>query len=315
MLKYAIRRILSIIPTVIGISVIVFVSLQLAPGDPAQILLGKTATAENMAKLNAIWGFDKPLPVQYGRWALNAVQGNFGDSIIYKNSAISLVGEKLGATLILALTALFIAIVFGILLGIVAAVYKNRILDRLIMATSYVSISMPTFWIGIILIIFLSQSLNLLPSSGMYSAGKESFSQLLQHLIMPAFTLALIPLSIITRITRSSMTEILDQEYIKTARAKGCMSKRIIFIHALKNAFVPILSVLGMETGYIIGGTLVVESLFSWPGLGYFMLQSVAKRDYNVVLCGSMILCCVFVLINLAVDLLYGVFDPKIRYD
>ncbi len=315
MLNYLIKRFLSTIPILLGITLIIFVALQLAPGDAAQIILGPMATAEDIAATNAKWGLDQPIAVQYMKWLGNALHGDFGMSFNYKQQVFPLVLQKLVPTLYLALGALLIAIPFGILFGILSAIYENKWIDKIFSVLSYLGISFPIFWLGLILIIIFGQSLHWFPTSGMYSPGSDSFTDMLKHLVLPSITLAMVPLAVIVRITKSSMLEVMEQQYMKTALAKGCKRNRRIYVHGLKNAFVPILTILGVEFGYVIGGALVVENVFSWPGLGSLILTATTNRDYPVVLCGTLVICFWYVMVNFVVDLLYGVFDPRIKYE
>lgn len=315
MLNYLIKRFLSTIPILLGITLIIFVALQLAPGDAAQIILGPMATAEDIAAANAKWGLDQPIAVQYMKWLGNALHGDFGMSFNYKQQVFPLVLQKLVPTLYLAFGALLIAIPFGILFGILSAIYENKWIDKIFSVLSYLGISFPIFWLGLILIIIFGQSFHWFPTSGMYSPGSDSFTDMLKHLVLPSITLAMVPLAVIVRITKSSMLEVMEQQYMKTALAKGCKRNRRIYVHGLKNAFVPILTILGVEFGYVIGGALVVENVFSWPGLGSLLLTATTNRDYPVVLCGTLVICFWYVMVNFVVDLLYGVFDPRIKYE
>lgn len=315
MLKYFVKRIISIIPIILGLSFIVFMAMQLAPGDTARLILGVEASEETIAAANAKWGLDQPITIQYFRWLTNAIHLDFGQSFSFKQSVWELVIEKIGPTLYLATAALLIAIPIGIILGVICAAFRGKWIDKLLICFNILGISSPIFWLAIVLIIIFAGNLNVLPSAGMHSVGEDSFMDLLYHLILPAITLSIVPMAVIMRITRSAMLEVMSQEYMRTAKAKGCNKKRRLMGHALKNAFVPILAVLGAEIGYAIGGALVVESIFSWPGIGSLLLDSILNRDYPVVVCGVLILCTIYVVINLIVDLLYGIFDPRIQYE
>lgn len=315
MIKYLIKRIISIVPIIFGLSVIVFFAMQLAPGDSARLILGVEASEETIAAANEKWGLNEPIPVQYTKWLGNAVHLDFGESLSYKEPVFGLVMDKLGPTLILALAALLIAMPIGILLGILCATFKGKWVDKILIWFNIFSISIPIFFLAIVLIIVFAGKLGMFPSAGMYSVGKTGFDNLLKHLVLPAVTLSIVPMAVIMRITRSSMIEVMSQDYMRTARAKGCNSLQRIFGHALKNAFVPILAVLGAEIGYAIGGALVVETIFSWPGIGSLLLDSILNRDFPVVVCGVLVLCSFYVVVNLIVDLLYGVFDPRIQYE
>lgn len=315
MLKYFSKRVLSIIPIILGVSIIVFIAIQLAPGDAAEIMLGSYATTEDVAAVRSQLGLDQPVVVQYFKWLGRALTGDFGTSITYRQPVLDLILGKVVNTLTLGLAALVIAVPVGIGTGIVCAVRKDRWIDRMLMGGTFVGISIPVFWLGMILIIVFSQLLGWFPSSGMHSAGQTGFLDMLRHIVLPAVTLSLIPTSVIARITKSSMLEVMGQDYIRTAQAKGCTPRRKIAVHAIKNALVPILSILGIEVGYVIGGALVVENVFAWPGLGSTLLTAVLTRDFSVVVCGTCIICIVYALINLVNDLLYGVVDPRIQYE
>lgn len=253
--------------------------------------------------------------MQYVTWLKNALHGDFGTSLNYHVSALPLVLDHLKPTLILSLAALLIAIPLGILIGTICAVMENTWVDRTLVTINIFGISIPIFWLGIILIIIFSGQLHLFPSANMHSPANTSFSDLLWHLCLPAVTLSIVPMTVIMRITRSSMIDVIHQDFMRTAKAKGCRRGRMILCHGLKNAFVPILAVLGVEIGYSVGGALVVESVFSWPGIGSLLLTSILNRDYVVVICGTVVICIVYTVVTLITDLLYGVFDPKIQYE
>jgi peptide/nickel transport system permease protein len=315
MLAYLIKRLLWIIPVLLGVSVVVFVAMRLAPGDPAQLLLGPYATEETLKQMRSDMGLDQPIVFQYVHFLSDIIFGDFGRSITYRQEVLPLVLEKLSASAYLGLASLIIAIPLGFILGIISAVKQNTWIDKVCMFIPLTGISLPIFWLGLILILFFSQTLGLLPATGMYSASGGGFGDLLSHILLPALTLSLVPASVIARMMRSSMLEVIRQDYIRTARAKGCSYWQVITIHTLRNALVPVVTVLGMEIGYVIGGAVVVETIFSWPGVGQLLLQAVLTRDFSLVVGGTIILSSIFVFCNLFVDLLYGVIDPKIELE
>lgn len=313
MISYIIRRLLWLIPVLLGVSIIVFVGMRLAPGDPAQLLLGSYATAETLEQLRQEMGLDSPIYVQYFIWLSDLLQGDFGRSITFHENVLTLVLMKLVATAYLGAGSLLIAIPVGLGLGIISAVKHNTWIDKLIMLFPLAGISMPIFWLGMLLILLFSQFYGLLPSSGMYSATGGGFSDLLKHLILPALTLSFVPASVIARMMRSSMLEVIRQDYIRTARAKGAKPWQVIFNHAVKNSLIPVVTVMGLQVGYVIGGAVVVETVFSWPGVGHMLMQAILTRDFPLVIGGSLVLAFIFVFTNLIIDILYGVIDPKIE--
>jgi peptide/nickel transport system permease protein len=315
LLTYIIKRLLWVIPVLLGVSIIVFIAMNLAPGDPAQLLLGSQATEESLQKLRSEMGLDRNVFVQYGNFISNLLVGDFGRSITFRQDVLPLVLMKLHASIILGVASLLIAVPLGMGLGILSAVKKNTWIDKLCMLFALTGISMPIFWLGLLLILFFSQTFGVLPSSGMYSSAGGGMFDLLKHIILPAFTLSLVPASVIARMTRSSMLEVIKQDYIRTARAKGNNYWRVIVIHAFKNALVPVVTVLGLQVGYVIGGAVVVETIFAWPGVGQLLLEAVLTRDFPVVVGGAIILATIFVFCNILVDLLYGVIDPKIELE
>jgi peptide/nickel transport system permease protein len=316
MVSYLIKRLLWAIPVLFGVSIVVFVAMRLAPGDPAQLLLGPYATEETLKQMRSEMGLDQPIFVQYFHFLSQLLQGDFGRSITYKQEVLSLVMTKMGASLLLGLASLIIAVPLGLCLGILSAVKQNTWIDKVCMILPLTGISLPIFWLGLLLILFFSQTLSLFPATGMYSAsGGGSFGDLLKHIFLPAFTLALVPASVIARMTRSSMLEVIRQDYIRTARAKGCSPWQVVMIHTFRNALVPVVTVLGIQVGYVIGGAVVVETIFSWPGVGQMLLQAVLTRDFTLVVGGTIILSTIFVFSNLIVDMLYGIIDPKIELE
>ncbi len=286
-----------------GVSCVVFFILHLT-GDPALVLLPPDASAEDIHRFREAMGFNDPVLVQYGRFLAGALRGDFGQSVRHGESAFSLVLERMPATFELAGAALLVALGLALPAGIVSAVRRNTMIDYVSTVTALLGQSMPTFWLGIMLILVFSVWLNLLPSS-----GRGSF----EHLIMPAVTLGLFTTARIMRLTRSGMLEVLSQDYIRTARAKGVSGPPVIWKHALKNAAIPIVTIVGIELGTLLGGAVITETIFAWPGVGRLSVQAIYNRDYPVVQAAVFLLASTFVLVNLVVDVVYTYLDPRIR--
>ncbi len=325
-------RLIQLALIVAGVSVVVFFMLRMIPGDPAQLLLGELASPEELAVLRTQLGLDRSLPVQYWIFIKNMMVGDFGNSVRTGTPVIKEIVPRLTATLELSVAGMIIATVFGILAGVLSAVYKNTFIDYASMLSALVGVSIPVFWLGLMLIYAFSVHFQVLPMMGRLDMGSDmvsitglvlvdslihldfqSFKEGLLHLLMPAFTLSTIPMAIIARITRSSMLEVLNQDYIRTARAKGMEERVVIFRHALGNAFLPIITVLGINMGLLLGGAVLTETIFSWPGLGRFVVDSLMGRDYNAVQACILIFAVLMALINLGVDLIYAFLDPRIR--
>jgi peptide/nickel transport system permease protein len=314
--SYIIRRILLLIPVLFGVSLIVFMVMHLSPGDPAVVMLGPTASEEDVQQIRRQLGLDQPLYVQYGRWVANVAQGDFGRSITMRRAVLPEILTRFKATMILTSASLIISTILGVCIGVVSAVKQYSWFDRGSMIMALMGVSMPVFWLGIMLMVVFSLRLGWLPAGGMYSAGGDgSLIDLLRHLILPAFTLAAASVALVARITRSMMLEVIRQDYIRTARAKGLSETATITRHALKNALIPVVTVLGLQTGYLLGGAILTETVFSWPGLGLLMVQSITARDFPVVQGGVLLIALTFVLVNLLVDIMYAYLDPRIRYN
>lgn len=315
MRRYVAQRLISIAFVLLGVSFIVFLVLHLTPGDPAQILLGPMATPADLAQLREQLGLDKPFLVQYGRWLSHVVQGDFGRSIGLRRPVLPEVWGRFKATVILATGGLLVAFPLGTLAGVLSATRRGSAIDRLSQVAAMVSISMPAFWVGLLLIIGFSVRLGWLPGTGMYSpAGEGGLGDLLIHLVLPAITLSLVPLAVISRLTRSNMLDAIAQDYVRTARAKGAPERRVIARHALRNTMVPMVTVLGLEVGFLLAGAVYVETVFSWPGIGFMMVNAILTRDFPLVQGGVLLVATTYVTINLATDLLYSYVDPRIRY-
>jgi len=314
--RYLARRLLLLVPVLAGVSVVIFMVLHLSPGDPVEIMLGSQATQEDRARLRAELGLDQPLHVQYGRWLGHVARGDLGRSLWMKRPVLDEVLGRFKATLVLTGTALLLSSLAGVALGVASATRPNSVLDRLSAVASLFGASMPTFWLGIVLIVVFALWLGWLPASGMYAAyGGGDLRDLLAHLVLPAVTLAAASVTIIARLTRATMLETLGQDYIRTARAKGVVERAVVLRHGLKNALIPIVTVVGAQAGYLLGGAVLTETVFAWPGVGTLMVQGILARDFPLVQGCVLVIALSFVLINLAVDLLYAWLDPRIRYE
>ena len=305
MRTYVVRRLWQSALTLVGVSVLVFVILRVVPGDPAKMLLPEGAPQSAIEELNRQLGLQEPLYVQYGLFVQSVFRGDFGQSFQYRAPALQVVTERLMATVQLALAAMLITVGVGVTLGIVAAVRRGTGYDYASTVLAVLGQSLPNFWLGIMLILLFGVALRWLPTSGF-----ESW----RHLILPAVTLAAFPMALVARLTRSSMLEILGRDFIRTGRAKGLAERAVILRHALRNAAVPLLTVLGLQIGTLLGGAVITESVFAWPGMGKLVVDAIFFRDFPVVQTVLILSATIFVLINLLVDLLYTVIDPRIRY-
>ncbi|NEP00432.1 MAG: ABC transporter permease [Symploca sp. SIO2E9] len=333
MFLYITKRLLNLLPVLFGITLLVFTLLHLIPGDPALVMLGERATPEQVEALREQLGLNQPLPLQYLTFLSNLLRLDFGTSIISGIPIAEEIKTRWPATFELSMAAILIAIILGIPAGVLAAVRKNSLWDNLTMSGSLLGVSMPVYWLGLLLIYLFTVNLNWLPPSGRISieAGLNmqvftgfylldtllelnmtAFIDVLSHLILPALTLATIPLAIIARITRSAMLEVLSQDYIRTARAKGVLERWVIFSHALKNALLPVVTIIGLQFGKLLGGAILTETIFSWPGIGSWIYEGILARDYPVVQGGVVFVAVIFVLINLLVDISYTLLDPRI---
>ena len=303
MKTFLFRRLLQSLVVLLGVSFVVFFILFLT-GDPAAVMLPPEATAEDIQRFRESMGFNDPFFVQYGRFLFGAVRGNFGTSIRHGEPAFTLVVDRMPATFELAGAALLIALMLAIPAGIVSAVRRNTVVDYVSTVVALLGQSMPTFWLGIMLILFFSVQFQVLPSS-----GRGTW----QHLVLPAITLGLFTTARITRLTRSGMLEVLNQDYIRTARAKGVSDPPVVWKHALKNAAIPIVTIVGIELGTLLGGSVITETIFAWPGVGRLSVQAIYNRDYPVVQAAVFLLAATFIVVNLLVDLVYTYLDPRIR--
>ncbi|MBY0223710.1 ABC transporter permease [Mammaliicoccus sciuri] len=312
--KYIIKRLFDLLPTVFVVAVIVFIITRLIPGNPAAVMLGPTASVEDIEKLTTQLGLDQPLYKQFLDYLLGLLQGDFGTSLSYNQPVAQLIMERFPNTVILALAALVIALLIGIPAGMISAARQNSALDYGVMLVSLLGVSMPIFWLGVMLVLFFSVNLGWFPATGMGTLDDGLLSYI-KHLILPSITLATIPMATFARITRSSMLEVISQEYIKTARAKGVAEFWVISKHVLKNALTPILTVLGMQISMLLGGAVLTETIFSWPGMGRLIVDAIDKRDFVVVQGTVLFIAIIFVLVNLLVDILYKVVNPRVNYE
>ena len=313
-MNYLIQRLLSAIPVVLGITIIVFFIISLIPGDPATAILGSYATPENVKLLNEQLGLDKGLIERYFIWLGNLVQGDLGRSFALNRPVLDEILERFNATLILSGTAFILCSFVGILIGTISAFKQYTITDKIITFAVLTGISIPSFFLGMMMILLFAVNLQWLPVSGMYAIyGGGDFLDLIHHLIMPAVALALVATGVVARITRNSVLEILRQDYIRTARAKGVREGNVLIKHVLRIAIVTILPILGLQAGFVLSGSVFVEIVFQWPGVGRMLVDAILKRDILLVQGGVMFVAVCYVLFNIAVDLLQRFLDPRIK--
>jgi peptide/nickel transport system permease protein len=357
--RYIIRRLLLLIPVLIGISIVTFAMLRLIPGDPWEVMLGEHATEQAIAELRERMGFDEPIPVQYLRYVESVLRLDLGRSVKTNRPVLQEIGQRLPATVELTLGAMVVACVVGIPAGILAAYRHNSAFDLATMFGALLGVSMPIFWLGLMLAYVFGFRLKLLPPSARLTIGVEmktigeawgltagalaqstarimtpdeffsgfyvlrailtgnwtALRDVLSHLVLPSIALGSIPMAVIARMTRSSMLEVLGEDYIRTARAKGLQERVVLLRHALKNAFLPIITVIGLALGTLLGGAILTETIFSWPGLGRLVVDRILSRDYPVVQGSVLVIALMFVIINLLVDISYAYLDPRIRYE
>ena len=314
MTAYLIKRLLAVIPVLFGVSLIVFLMMALIPGDPASAILGPYATPENVARLNRELGLDRSLPEQYLVWLGNLMEGDLGRSYSLNRPVLAEVSERFAATLVLAGSALLLCSLLGLLAGLVSAVRQYGWADRVITLLVLVGISTPSFWLGLLLILLFAVKLPLFPASGMYAIyGGGDLWDLLHHLFLPALTLSLVATGVIARLTRTAMLEVLRQDFIRTARAKGLSERRVVYRHAFKAALVSVIPVIGIQAGFVLGGAVYIETVFQWPGIGSMLVQGIASRDLLLVQGGVLLVTVSYVLFNLLADLLQSLLDPRLR--
>ena len=334
MLRFLLGRVAVLIPTFIGVSIIAFSFIRLLPGDPVMLMSGeRVMDPERYTQIMHQLGYDRPLVIQYFDYLLGILSGDFGSSIVTRRPVLQEFFTLFPATLELSLCAILIAVLLGIPAGVIAAVKRGSFFDQTVMGIALVGYSMPIFWWGLLLIILFSGILQWTPVSGRISllyffppvtgfmlidallSGQEgAFKSALSHLILPSIVLATIPLAVIARQTRSAMLEVLGEDYVRTARAKGLPALRVVGIHALRNALIPVVTTIGLQVGVLLAGAILTETIFSWPGIGKWMVDSVFKRDYPVIQGGLLIIAGIIMLVNLTVDLLYGLINPRIRH-
>ena len=303
MYRYLFQKLIDLLVTMLLVSTFVFVILRLT-GDPVDMVLPPEATPEMVANMRHTLGLDAPMHVQYARFLLNAVQGDMGDSLQYHQPAVDMVSSALPATIQLAAVAMLLTVVIAVPLGMLAAIYHNSWLDRLVLVFTLFGQSVPFFWLGLILIIVFAVDLGWVPTSG-YGTP--------QQLVLPAITLAAYAIAQVARIVRSSMLDALNQNYVRTARAKGLLERTVLVVHVFKNAAIPIVTIIGLHFGILLGGTVVTETIFAWPGLGRLIVNGISLRDFPVVQAAVLYLALIFVLINTLVDISYGFLDPTVR--
>jgi peptide/nickel transport system permease protein len=333
MARYISRRAISLLPILLGVSAIAFLLIHLLPGDPATVYLGEHATPESIARVQHEFGLDQPLPVQYAVYLWHAIRGDFGDSLETHRKVIIEFIPRFPATIELTLGAITVALLVGIPIGLLSAAKPNSIFDRIGMAVALTGVSLPVFWLGLMLVYIFSVYLHTFPTSGqlgiyhslravtridvldgLLTGNFPAAGDALRHLVLPSITLSSYSTAIIARMTRASMLDALHQDYIRTARAKGVAGWGVVIGHGLRNALLPVVTVIGLQVGSLLTGAILTETIFSWPGVGRYMYDSILFRDYPVILAGILLFSLVFVLVNLCVDVLYAFLDPRIRY-
>jgi peptide/nickel transport system permease protein len=330
---FILRRLALLVPTLTGITVVVFLMIYLVPGDPAQVMLGERANAETLAALRQNMGLDQPFHIQLGRFLGDLLTGDLGRSFRTHEKITVEIIHRFPATVELTMAAMLFAVVGGVGLGMVSAVRRGGMVDYLSMVVATAGISMPVFWLALMLILLFAVAVPLLPISGRLSANIflqsptglyvidallagnfAALGDVLRHLALPAITLGTIPLAVIARMTRSSLLEVMGEDYIRTARAKGLSPLIVLVRHAMRNAFIPTLTVIALEFGYLLGGAIITETIFAWPGIGRWLFLAVMARDFRAVQGGVLLIATLFIVVNLVADVLYAWLDPRIRY-
>jgi peptide/nickel transport system permease protein len=333
MARFVLGRLLRVAGSLVGLTMLLFVIIHVTPVNPIRLALGPEATAAQVAHAMRVYGFDQPLPVQYWDYMVQLVQGNLGVSLLTHQPVGANLAQTFPATLELVLAALFLAVCLGIPLGVWAALRRGRLADTVIQAVAVGGVAVPNFWLAVILQLFLSVRMGILPLDGQLNGtalppritgmvvldalleGRWGmFASGLEHLILPAVVLSLLPLSLITRMTRSSVLEMVPRDHVRTARAKGATEGRVVARHVLRNAFGPVLSLVGLNFGWLLGGTFIVEIVFSWPGIGQYAVNSAVGADFPAILGSAIAIGAAFALVNLLVDVIYGLMDPRIRF-
>jgi peptide/nickel transport system permease protein len=314
MFQYIVRRVVTAIPVVFFVAVIAFALIRLAAGNPAVVFLGPGATDEDIALITRQLGLDQPIPVQFAIWIGNLLRGDLGRSFFLGRDVATAIVERMPATLLLTSAGLFFALLVGIPSGVVAAVKQNTWLDRAIMVFTLIGVSVPVFWIGLMLAWVFGVQLRWFPTGG-YVPISEDLLGGLRYIVLPGIALGALHASLITRITRASMLDVIRQDYIRTAHAKGLRERPIVFGHALRNALIPTITVIGNSVGALLSGVVIIETVFTYPGIGRLVVSAVQQRDYNVVQGSLLVVAMLYVTINLLVDISYSLIDPRIRYD
>ena len=315
MINYIIRRILLLIPLLLAVSLITFTLIHVAPGDPISTQFGldpRGIDKETVDRLREELGLNDPLPVQYFNYLRNLLKGDMGNSITTRSPVRDEILSRLPATLELAVAAIVLVLLFAIPLGIISAMNRGSLIDNLSMGGALLGVSMPSFWFGIMLMLLLSLELGWLPSAG---RGDGTFWGEIRSLLMPALTLAVGMIGIVTRIMRSSMLEVLNQDYVWTAHSKGLLPRTVLLRHVLRNALIPVITILGLQFASLLGGTVIVETIFAWPGIGRLAITAISRRDYPIIMGTVLVFSTLFVMVNLIVDVIYTYIDPRIRYD
>jgi ABC-type dipeptide/oligopeptide/nickel transport system permease component len=304
--SFLVRRLLLAIPTLAGVLVVVFLLLYVAPGDPVQEMVGERADAETIARLRQQLRLDDPVPVQFAHYAGGVLRGNLGTSYITGRPILTDIAERFPKTLLLAATAMTLAAMLGITIGVISARWPGGWIDRLSLGAAYLGISFPVYWVGLLLILLFAVTLRWLPPSGYGQA---------QYLVLPALALGSRSIAFLARVTRSSMLEVLGSDYVRTARAKGLIERTVVVRHALRNALIPVITVLGLDFGYYLTGSILTETIFSWPGLGRYVVNAISRRDLPAIQGSVLFLSVVFVAVNLLTDLAYAKADPRVAYE
>ncbi len=334
MFRFALTRIGLLIPAILGVSLLTFFLIRLVPGDPIEVRVGERGISpERLAELRHAMGLDRPLWEQYGRYLADVLQGDLGKSVVTQQPVLSEFLTLFPATIELSLAAMLFAVAIGLPVGILAGVRRGTMWDHTVMGLSLTGFSMPIFWWGLLLILLFSVTLGWTPVSGridllyyfepvtgfmlidsVLSGQKGAFLSTLHHLVLPTVVLGTVPLAVIARMTRSAMLEVLGEDYIRTARAKGLAPLRVVGLHALRNALIPVVTVVGLQVGTLMGGAILTETIFSWPGVGKWLIESIGRRDYPALQGGVMLIASVIMFVNLTVDLMYGLINPRIRH-
>jgi len=312
--NYILKRILALLPIMFIVGLFVFFIIHLIPGNPAAMMLGPEATPEEIDAFSRLMGLDRPIPIQFVEWISNVVKGNFGMSLFFQGQSVTkVVFEHFKVTLTLTVLGVILAIVFGIITGVIAAINHNNLLDRVIMVITSAGVSIPNFWLGLMLVLFFSIRLSILPPAG-FKPLSAGLGESLRYLILPAITLAFGQTSLIARMTRSNMLEVLRSDYIRTAKAKGLSELMVNYKHALKNVLIPVITIIGLSFANLMGGAVVTEQIFNIPGVGRLLIKSVFTRDYPVIEGIVLYIAAMWVIINLVTDVLYVIIDPRIEY-